>query len=105
MRGLFSFALLFERELMSRRLTTSQITSVIRPHDDIYVGRTADGIWALYAVKNICLVEGRIGACALVRWCSESESDLLDILELSGKIACIPMQGPNGVYAITQRLM
>lgn len=90
---------------MSRQITTREITSAIRPHDDIYVGRTADGIWALYAIKGICFIKERVEACELVRWCNNSESDLLDILELSGKIACIPMSTPDGVCAITHRLM
>lgn len=90
---------------MRRQLSSHEITRAIRPHEDMYVGRTGEGLWAVYAMKGVCFIKERMDACELVRWCSDAESDFLDVLELSGRIACIPMCGPSGVIGITHRLM
>lgn len=90
---------------MRKPYSAHEITCAIRPGEGVYVGKGHDGVWVMYAATGVCFIKEKIDACALMRWCSEGESHALDILELSGKIVCIPMSTPDGVCAISKRLV
>lgn len=90
---------------MRRQFTAQEITAAIRPRSCAYAARSSDGVWAFYAIEGVCFIKEKAEACALMRWCDDSESLMLDMLELTGKIVCIPISTPHGVLAITKRLV
>lgn len=85
--------------------TADEITSAIRRGPNCYAAKGAYGIWGFYAISQLCFIKEKAETPILMRWCDDGENERLDIMERLGIIVCISISTPDGVYAITKKLV